>query len=100
MRRLNRGMIAATLLLPAIGAATSLRAQVQWNVGDVFAAVGGRQYKVHTNAGGLNITISDGTGGVITAGCAFDSAYRLVTTNFSNAEIVRTASDHAHPIVH
>ena len=104
MRTWSRGMIAAALLLLVVGATTSLRAQApQWNVGDVFAAVGGGQYKVYSNVGVLKTTISDGTGGVITAGCAFDSAYRLFTTNFSNTapvpDIFRFAIDNAHSIV-
>ena len=104
MRTWSRGMIAAALLLLVAGATTSLRAQApQWNVGDVFAAVGGGQYKVYSNVGVLKTTISDGTGGVITAGCAFDSAYRLFTTNFSNTapvpDIFRFAIDNAHSIV-
>ena len=99
MRTLSRGMIAAALLLLAIGATPPLHAQVQWNVGDVFVAVGGGQYKVYSSAGALRATIADGTGSGATAGCAFDSAYRLFTTNFSNAKIVRFAIDNAHPIV-
>jgi len=82
MKTMSRGMIAAALLLLATGAATSLHAQVQWNVGDVFVAIGGGQYNVYSNTGALRATIADGAGSGLTAGCAFDSAYRLFTTNF------------------
>jgi len=99
MRTLSRGMIAAALLLLAIGATPPLHAQVQWNVGDVFVAVGGGQYKVYSSAGALRATIADGTGSGATAGCAFDSAYRLYTTNFTNTDIVRFSIDKAHGIV-
>ena len=52
MRTLSRGMIAAALLLLVVGATTSVRAQApQWNVGDVFAAIGGGQYNVYSNGG-------------------------------------------------
>ena len=99
MRTMSRGMIAAALLLLAIGATPPLRAQVQWNVGDVFVAIGGGQYNVYSNTGALRATIADGTGSGATAGCAFDSAYRLYTTNFTNTDIVRFSIDKAHGIV-
>src|SRR5439155_11575065 len=99
MRTWSRGMIAAALLLLVVGATASLRAQApQWNVGDVFAAIGSGQYNVYTNGGVLKQTITDSVGSGATAGCAFDSAYRLFTTNFSNTDIVRFAIDNAHPI--
>ena len=63
MRTWSRGMIAAALLLLVAGATTSLRAQApQWNVGDVFAAIGSGQYNVYSNAGVLKQTITDGAG--------------------------------------
>src|SRR5207247_11048 len=56
MRTLSRGMIAAALLLLAIEATPPLHAQVQWDVGDVFGAVGGGQYKVYRSRGGVRAT--------------------------------------------
>src|SRR5439155_5233400 len=100
MRTWSRGMIAAALLLLVVGATASLRAQApQWNVGDVFAAIGSGQYNVYTNGGVLKQTITDSVGSGATAGCAFDSAYRLFTTNFTNTDVVRFSIDKAHGIV-
>ncbi|HET9322165.1 MAG TPA: hypothetical protein VFO27_20395, partial [Bryobacteraceae bacterium] len=80
---------------------------VNWTVGDVFVATGNDSYHVWHSANPTAKnpvytdvqTINDGTpatGG--TSGCAFDSAYRLFTTNFTNTDIVRFTIDNAHPI--
>jgi hypothetical protein len=63
-----------------------------WRVGDVFVGIGNGQYKVFDEKG-LKETISDGQGG-LTGGCAFDSTYHLVTTNISNAKVLRYKIDH------
>ncbi|MEK6901777.1 MAG: calcium-binding protein [Nanoarchaeota archaeon] len=59
-----------------------------WNVGDVFAAVGGGSYNVYDNAGVFKETINDGLGGAFTTGCAFNNSLdKLYTTNFSNTKV-------------
>lgn len=64
------------------------RAATVWNLGDVFAAVGGGSYKVYDNTGVFKETISDGLGG-FTTGCAFNGALdKLYTTNFGNTKVV------------
>jgi hypothetical protein len=79
---------------------------VDWVVGDVFVAVGSGNYQVWHSANPAaskpsyaNIqTLNDGVApvgspGGATAGCTFDSAYRLFTTNFTNSEVVRFSID-------
>jgi len=63
-------------------------ASTVWNVGDVFAAIGGGSYNVYDNAGAFKETINDGLGGIFTTGCAFNNSLdKLYTTNFSNTKV-------------
>lgn len=63
-------------------------ASTTWNVGDVFAAIGGGSYNVYDNAGAFKETINDGLGGTYTTGCAFNNSLdKLYTTNFSNTKV-------------
>ena len=81
-----------TLVVVLAGWASALQAS-DWRVGDVFVGIGNGQYKVFDKDGNFKETISDGQGG-ITGGCAFDSTYHLVTTNISNAKVLRYKIDH------
>ncbi len=94
------------LLFPLAGYAQN-NVKDNWVVGDVFAAIGNGSTQVwhSTNPGANNPTYSvvqtlnDGTAGPSPgSGCAFDSAYRLFTTNFAQTEIVRFTIDDAQPI--
>lgn len=74
--------ILAPLASPAPAYASTV-----WNVGDVFAGVGGGAYNVYDNAGVFKETISDGLGG-FTTGCAFNGTLdKLYATNFSNTKV-------------
>jgi hypothetical protein len=79
---------------------------VDWVVGDVLVAAGNGSYQVWHTANPtaskpsytklvLNPPLNDGLGGA-TAGCTFDSAYRLFTTNFDNSKVVRFSVDNGH----
>lgn len=84
-------------VLAPLARPASVNATTTWNVGDVFAAVGGGSYNVYDNAGVFKETISDGLGG-FTTGCAFNGALdKLYTTNFSSTKVVvyNDASPHA-----
>ena len=54
-----------------------------FQVGDVFAAIGNGQVDVFTPTGTLVQTLNDGTGSTFTAGMAFDNLGNLYVTNFS-----------------
>jgi hypothetical protein len=84
------------LAMVLAGGSSSLQAS-DWRVGDVFVGIGNGQYKVFDKDGNFKETISDGQG--LTGGCAFDSTYHLVTTNISNAEVLRYKIDHPHGIL-
>jgi hypothetical protein len=76
-----------------------------WTVGDIFVATGNGGYQVYhsANPGAPNPsytllqTFSDGLGGK-TAGCAFDSAYRLFGTNFDYAKVDQYSIDFGHGV--
>ncbi len=97
-----RAAWAVLLMLPAVAFA---QGSVDWTVGDVFVATGNGSYQIfHSinptakNPVYTNIqSINDGLGGV-TSGCAFDTGYRLFSTNFTNTDIVRFTIDNAHGI--
>jgi hypothetical protein len=59
-----------------------------WNVGDVFVAVGNGQYKVFTNSGSLKSTITIGATGDVTSGCAFDSQFNFYGTDTTQLKFV------------
>jgi hypothetical protein len=79
---------------------------VDWAVGDVFVAAGNGTYQVWHSANPAASkpsytkaqTLDDGVvpAGGATAGCTFDSAYRLFTTNFTNSDVVRFSIDGTH----
>jgi hypothetical protein len=93
------------LMLPAVAFA---QGSVDWTVGDVFVATGTGSYQVFhsTNPAAKNPvytniqTIHDAEppAGSVTSGCAFDTGYRLFSTNFTNTDIVRFTIDNAHGI--
>jgi hypothetical protein len=79
---------------------------VDWVVGDLVVAGGNDSYQVWHSPNPTAskpsytklVTLNDGvtpTGGG-TAGCTFDSAYRLFTTNFTNSKVVRFSVDAGH----
>lgn len=80
---------------------------VDWNVGDVFAGVGGGSYQVwhSTNPTAAKptytqiTTISDGsTSPNNTNGCGFDLAFRFFGTNSGQNLVDRYAIDNEHPL--
>lgn len=76
----------------------NVSASTTWNVGDVFAAVGGGLYKVYDNNGVFKETINNGLGGTFTTGCAFNTTLdKLYTTDFSQTKVAvfDDASPHA-----
>src|SRR5262249_37762428 len=85
--------------LLVLAAGSSLRAQVTWNVGDVFVAVGGGQYQVHDNTGALKQTITDNFAKGATAACSFDSLFNLYTTNFDNTAVTKFAASDPHAVL-
>jgi hypothetical protein len=98
--RVSRSVYAAAVALVAgLALAAGATASTTWAIGDVFAGVGGGQYKVYTNGGVFKETISDGLGG-FTTGCSFNPALdKLYTTNFSSTTttvvVYNDASPHA-----
>jgi hypothetical protein len=76
---------------------------VDWVVGDVVVATGNGSYQVWHSSNPkaskpsyAKIAVpTDGIGGV-TAGCTFDSAYRLFTTNVASSKVVRFSVDNGH----
>ena len=82
-----------------LAGSSAVRASTTWNTGDVFAAIGGGQYKVFDNNGNLKETISDGLSG-FTTGCAFNPGLtKLYTTNFSNTKVVVHDDNFPHNIL-
>ncbi len=74
-------------ILSGIFVQPALASTVVWNVGDVFAGVGGGTYNIYDNSGVSKDTISDGLGG-FTTGCSFNGTLdKLYTTNFSNTKV-------------
>jgi hypothetical protein len=79
---------------------------VDWVVGDVVVAAGNGSYQVWHSSNPtaskpsytkLTLTppLNDELGGA-TAGCTFDSAYRLFTTNVEHSKVVRFSVDNGH----
>jgi hypothetical protein len=64
----------------------------------VFVGIDNGQYKVFNNDGNLKETLP-GQLGTTTGGCAFDSTYHLVTTNISNAKVLRYKIDDPHGVL-
>jgi hypothetical protein len=104
----GRVMFYATVMLMMAAAFTGHAAAavpVDWVVGDVFVAIGNGKYQVWHNNGSaaspqyqLIQTISDTSVTGATAGCAFDSAYRLFGTDFTNSRVVRFTINNEHPV--
>jgi hypothetical protein len=101
--------IAISLCIALATAFASAASPVDWVVGDVVVAAGNGSYQVWHSAdpnaakpvyNNPPTTISDGVGGSTPgSGCAFDSAYRLFTTNFANSKVVRFSVDNGHGTV-
>jgi hypothetical protein len=95
--------IVLSLFLALSITSISAASPVDWVVGDVVVAAGNGSYQVwhsfnpnvskpsYTNIA----TAADGIGGA-TAGCTFDSAYRLFTTNVASSKVVRFSVDNGH----
>ena len=77
------------IIIAAIGATGTSSAQISdWNVGDVFLAVGDGTYHVYDRTGLLKEAIEDELGGY-TSDCGFNpSLDRLYTVNYTNAKVV------------
>jgi hypothetical protein len=98
--------IALSLFIALTITSVSAGSPVDWVVGDVVVAAGNGSYQVW-HSGNPNaskpsytklVTLNDGvtpTGGG-TAGCTFDSAYRLFTTNVTNSKVIRFSIDAGH----
>jgi hypothetical protein len=83
---------------------------VDWVVGAVVVSVGNGNYQVWHSANPTaskpsyttilptpTVPLNDGVGGTTPgSGCAFDSAYRLFTTNFANSKVARFSVDNGH----
>ena len=86
--------VTARIVLPLLllfAAAVCAQAQ-QLNVGDVVVAVqGGYQVFASDGTSKAPITISAPSAGDTTAGCAFDSTYRLRVADFSAAKVLKYA---------
>ena len=93
------------LAIAFAGSAQQCDAEVQWSVGDVFVAAGNSTYQIwHSANPGANNpsyskldTINDGLNGLNTAGCGFDTGYRLFGTDSSKNSTVRFTIDNGHP---
>src|SRR6266852_8215866 len=108
--RMTPGMcrVFGVLGLVIAGSAQMPGAEVQWSFGDVFVAIGNGTYQVWHSANPAatkNLSYSqldplnpiiDGLGGM-TAGCGFDTGYRLFGTDLSNSQTVRFTIDNGHP---
>lgn len=75
-------LVLALVVISTLGLAASAQAG-NFQIGDVFAAVGNGQVEVFTPTGTLVQTLNDGTGSTYTAGMAFDTLGNLYVTNFS-----------------
>ena len=96
-------VVATTFILVATfmsfsGAAS---AATVWNLGDVFAGVGGGKYNVYDNAGTFKETIDQAIGSGETTGCAFNPAKtKLYTTNFQNDMVAVFDDADPHLVLH
>ena len=114
MNSLTRLIRAVLLALWVVVVGVAAQA-AEWQRGDVFVGIGNGQYQVYrlTSSGDgliytLIETITDGSGTAsgengsggngYTAGCAFDSASRLYSTNFSNTKVYRFSIPDPHTV--
>lgn len=99
VRVLTTLALLATSFLPLLRPLPAY-ASTTWNIGDVYAAVGGGNYNVYDNSGAFKETVSDGLGGTFTTGCAFNpSLTRLYVTDFSNTKVVALDDASPHAVV-
>ena len=77
-----------SLMLTALLLGTGTAQAVQFQEGDVFAAIGSGQVEHYDSAGVLLETLNTTRGG-FTTGMAFDSAGNLYVTNFSDSSVSR-----------
>ncbi len=107
MKNLLRTITLAGLLIaPAARLGLCQTPPPAWNIGDVFVAVGSGSYQVYHNTGTaispsytLVEILSDGTGGLFTTGCGFDSSSNLFTTDFSNTKVFKFDANSPHSIL-
>ena len=72
-----------------------------WNLGDVFAGIGGGKYNVYDNTGVFKETIDQAIGSGETTGCAFNPAKtKLYTTNFQNDMVAVFDDADPHTVLH
>jgi hypothetical protein len=72
-----------------------------WNLGDVFAGIGGGKYNVYDNTGVFKETIDQAIGSGETTGCAFNPARtKLYTTNFQNDMVAVFDDADPHTVLH
>jgi hypothetical protein len=96
-------VVATTLTLVATFMSFSAPASAAtvWNLGDVFAGVGGGKYNVYDNAGTFKETIDQAIGSGETTGCAFNPAKtKLYTTNFQNDMVTVFDDADPHAVLH
>jgi hypothetical protein len=96
-------VVATTLTLVATFMSFSAPASAAtvWNLGDVFAGVGGGKYNVYDNAGTFKETIGQAIGSGETTGCAFNPAKtKLYTTNFQNDMVAVFDDADPHAVLH
>lgn len=103
-RRTIQAVLPVMLMLLAVEVPSQVASNpAEWSFGDVFVAIGNGSYQVYHSANPaankpsytLVQTINDGLGGA-TAGCTFDSAYRLFGTNSDNTEVDQYSIDEGH----
>ena len=96
-------VVATTLTLVATFMSFSAPASAStvWNLGDVFAGVGGGKYNVYDNTGTFKETIDQAIGSGETTGCAFNPAKtKLYTTNFQNDMVAVFDDADPHAVLH
>ncbi len=107
-RHLLFSILVLSIVLHVPGTLRVVTAQTPpaWALGDVFVAVGNGQYKVYHNNGTASSpnyvlieTLSDGTGGTFTTGCAFDTGFNLYTTDFTNTKVVKFDANSPHSVL-
>jgi|GEM_PF-6423332 len=107
MNRITLSIIRASLiLLLAVGAGSVLKAQVSWNVGDVFVGVGHGNYLHYTNIGTDSspnyvlvetIGVSGFGSGDQTSGCAWDSQLNFYATD-TKSGLVAELNGNSHSV--
>jgi hypothetical protein len=92
-------VLAIAVALGLVRTAQPVQAATTWNVGDVFAGVGGGAYNVYDNNGVFKETINQGLSG-FTTGCSFNpDLTKLYTTNFTNTKVVVFNDPSPHSVV-